>query len=142
MSPEESEKNQTIQTRPPVVVVLGHVDHGKTQLLDTIRNTNVVSKESGGITQHIGAYQVEVSGKIITFLDTPGHEAFTAIRSRGTNVADIAILVVAADESVKPQTKEAIKIIKDAGIPFIVAINKIDKESKRKLIAVIIDIGI
>jgi translation initiation factor IF-2 len=116
------------EQRPPVVVVLGHVDHGKTSLLDTIRKTRVADKESGGITQHIGAYQTEAKGKIITFLDTPGHEAFTAIRSRGAKVADIAILVVAADEGVKPQTKEAIKIIKEAGIPAIVAINKIDKE--------------
>ena len=121
--------------RPPVVVVLGHVDHGKTRLLDTIRKTNVADKESGGITQHIGAYQISLQPttyslqpKIITFLDTPGHEAFAAIRSRGTKVADIAVLVVAADESVKPQTKEAIKIIKEEKIPFIVAINKIDKD--------------
>lgn len=116
------------RNRPPVVVVLGHVDHGKTKLLDTIRKTNVAEKESGGITQHIGAYQVSINGKTITFLDTPGHEAFTAIRSRGAKIADIAVLVVAADESVKPQTKEAIKIIKDENIPFVVAINKIDKE--------------
>ncbi len=115
---------------------MGHVDHGKTSLLDTIRATNVMGKESGGITQHIGAYQVETSPsagsgpkRLITFLDTPGHEAFTAIRSRGVKVADIAVLVVAADESVKPQTKEAIKIIKNENMPFIVAINKIDKES-------------
>lgn len=114
--------------RPPVVVVLGHVDHGKTKLLDTIRKTKVAEKESGGITQHIGAYQTDVNGKTITFLDTPGHEAFSAIRSRGAKVADIAILVVAADEGVKPQTKEAIKIIKEEKIPFIVALNKIDKE--------------
>ncbi len=114
--------------RPPVVVVLGHVDHGKTKLLDTIRKTKVAEGESGGITQHIGAYQTNVNGKVITFLDTPGHEAFTAIRSRGAKVADIAILVVAADESVKPQTKEAIRIIKEEKIPFIVALNKIDKE--------------
>lgn len=119
------------------MVVLGHVDHGKTKLLDAIRKTNVMEGESGGITQHIGAYQVEIGspsspsgrGKLITFLDTPGHEAFTAIRSRGANVADIAILVVAADESVKPQTKEAIRIIKEAGIPLVVAINKIDREN-------------
>lgn len=110
------------------MVVLGHVDHGKTKLLDTIRKTNVADKESGGITQHIGAYQVKANDKLITFLDTPGHEAFSAIRSRGAKVADIAILVVAADESVKPQTKEAIKIIQSEKIPFVVAINKIDKE--------------
>ena len=115
-------------TRPPVVVVLGHVDHGKTKLLDTIRKTKVAEGESGGITQHIGAYQTNVNGKVITFLDTPGHEAFSAIRSRGAKVADIAILVVAADESVKPQTKEAIRIIKEEKIPFIVALNKIDKD--------------
>ena len=114
-------------TRPPVVVVLGHVDHGKTSLLDVIRKTNIAGKESGGITQHIGAYQTEINGKTITFLDTPGHEAFTAIRSRGAKVADVAILVVAADESVKPQTAEAAAIIKEAKIPYIVAINKIDK---------------
>src|SRR3989344_3138203 len=105
--------------RPPVVVVLGHVDHGKTKLLDVIKKTNIAEKEAGGITQHIGAYQIEYSSssqsssgpKMITFLDTPGHEAFSAIRSRGATVADMAILVVAADESVKPQTKEAIRII-------------------------------
>ncbi len=118
----------TSTPRPPVVVVLGHVDHGKTKLLDVIRKTNVVAGESGGITQHIGAYQVTAEGKTLTFLDTPGHEAFTAIRSRGAHVADIAILVVAADESVKPQTKEAIRIIKESGLPTIIAINKIDKE--------------
>ncbi len=123
---KDTKDNKTI--RPPVVVVLGHVDHGKTKLLDTIRKTKVAEGESGGITQHIGAYQTNINGKIITFLDTPGHEAFTAIRSRGVKVADIAILVVAADESVKPQTKEAIKIIKEEKIPFIVALNKIDKE--------------
>src|SRR3990167_7535272 len=124
--------NTTIQsagnTRPPVVVVLGHVDHGKTTLLDTIRKTKVAEKESGGITQHIGAYQTEINGKLITFLDTPGHEAFAAIRSRGAKVADVAILVVAADEGIKPQTKEAIETIKKSGIPIVVAINKIDKE--------------
>jgi len=113
--------------RPPIVVVLGHVDHGKTSLLDAIRESNVAAKETGGITQHIGAYQAHHGDKMITFLDTPGHEAFTAIRSRGAKVADVAILVVAADESVKPQTAEAIRIIKEAKIPYIVAINKIDK---------------
>jgi translation initiation factor IF-2 len=117
------------KTRPPIVVVLGHVDHGKTSLLDVIREANVVSGESGGITQHIGAYQAMAQGKLITFLDTPGHEAFSAIRSRGTKVADVAILVVAADESVKPQTQEAIRIIKEEKIPVVVAITKIDKQS-------------
>lgn len=125
------------KSRPPVVVILGHVDHGKTSLLDVIRKKAapkgseprpVAGGESGGITQHIGAYQAEVNGKLITFLDTPGHEAFTAIRSRGVHVADIAVLVVAADEGVKPQTKEAIKIIQEEDMPFIVAVNKIDKE--------------
>jgi translation initiation factor IF-2 len=120
--------NQRAPSRPPVVVVLGHVDHGKTKLLDTIRQTNVMEKESGGITQHIGAYQAEHNGRLMTFLDTPGHEAFTAIRSRGAKVADVAVLVVAADESVKPQTKEAIRIIKETGLPTVVAINKMDKE--------------
>ncbi|MBX4211625.1 MAG: GTP-binding protein, partial [Candidatus Yanofskybacteria bacterium] len=120
--------NSKNNNRPPVVVVLGHVDHGKTLLLDTIRKSNIASRESGGITQHMGAYQAQIDNRVITFLDTPGHEAFTAIRSRGVRVADIAILVIAADESVKPQTKEAIKIIKEANIPVIVAINKMDKE--------------
>lgn len=113
--------------RPPVVVVMGHVDHGKTKLLDAIRSTNIVDTEAGGITQHIGAYQVERKDKLLTFIDTPGHEAFTVMRSRGAKVADIAILVVAVDDGVQPQTKEVIDIIKASGMPFIVALNKIDK---------------
>ncbi len=113
--------------RPPVVVVMGHVDHGKTKTLDAIRRTNVVEGEAGGITQHIGAYQVERTERLMTFIDTPGHEAFTVMRSRGAKVADIAILVVAADDGVQPQTKEVIDIIHAAKLPFIVAINKIDK---------------
>lgn len=120
-------QNKGKSVRPPVVVILGHVDHGKTQLIDYIRKTNVIGKEAGGITQHIGAYQIKHKDRLITFLDTPGHEAFSAIRARGAKVADIAVLVVAADEGVKPQTKEAIKFIKKESIPFIVAVNKIDK---------------
>lgn len=126
---EEEEDEALLQARPPVVCVMGHVDHGKTSLLDAIRNTNVTDKEAGGITQHIGAYVVKINDQKITFLDTPGHEAFTAMRMRGANATDIAILVVAADDGVMPQTVEAISHAKAAGTEIIVAINKIDKPS-------------
>ena len=125
----EGETSDTLTARPPIITILGHVDHGKTTLLDTIRKTAVAEGEAGGITQHIGAYQAKHDGQVLTFLDTPGHEAFTAMRARGAQGADIAILVVAADDGVMPTTREALDHARAADVPLVVAITKIDRRN-------------